>query len=632
MSRGGRASSPFSGRGTADAGVRRFPALLDSDERLRKNLSALRVSHPRLAASVATASTKGVRVFLRPDGAWTGELDGVPLHSPRGPTAEVEADLGRLKCAPYEGVVLYGTALGEGLREILGESRRPVFVYEPELRLLRILLGRLDLSNALLGGRLVLTSDLSEITGFMAAHVSRSRGGVRIPILPMAYHATVRRWELQAFMQEVYDLGQFWASFHVVRRLVSQELSNATQLARLGPASLLRGCHTGGGCLIVGAGPSLDLSYSALRTAARRALVIAADAALKPLLEQGVRPDLVLSDEGQIDVSFFYEGLPIPRRTSVVSALHVSPRVFGVRHGEKLVYLSVRSPLAAVLESHGQSAGALQNGASVTCAAVSLAQLMGCKTFVLVGQDHAPSRTHSHARGCRVSWPVDPSIFEGRNPPLGRARGLRGGEVVSTPQLCMSLRWLERFGRANSRSLRLFNGSGGGALIRGFETIELRESLRFLQGRPAKHWRRGPRSPQVGPPTALGLSCWLEEAASSVEAGRGKIELMRAGLSAGLRIGGRNASDLRVGRTLHDLGRFFRSNPVIDRAVAGRAHLKHVRETSRFCSASQVSSEIQSEKLRGFMDILVQTCVWLPAELRGAGRTLAEEARGRVGR
>ena len=51
--------------------------------------------------------------------------------------------------------------------------------------------------------------------------------------------------------------------------------------------------------MIVGAGPSLDDSLAALARSRDRAVVLAADTALRPLLAAGIRPDIVAAVDPQ---------------------------------------------------------------------------------------------------------------------------------------------------------------------------------------------------------------------------------------------------------------------------------------------------------------------------------------------
>jgi len=79
--------------------------------------------------------------------------------------------------------------------------------------------------------------------------------------------------------------------------------------AKLGVSQLVQSA-VGVPSIVVGIGPSLDESIKYLSEASGKALIIATDAAFRPLMAKGVRPDLVLSFDCKPEQGLLWQSVP----------------------------------------------------------------------------------------------------------------------------------------------------------------------------------------------------------------------------------------------------------------------------------------------------------------------------------
>lgn len=91
--------------------------------------------------------------------------------------------------------------------------------------------------------------------------------------------------------------------------------ANLPVLKRDPDAATLAQIHSQPQAYVIGAGPTLEDHYSFLaqerqKALGKRPLFIAVDTALKPLLSQGINPDIVISIEKDITIAHFPEALP----------------------------------------------------------------------------------------------------------------------------------------------------------------------------------------------------------------------------------------------------------------------------------------------------------------------------------
>lgn len=149
----------------------------------------------------------------------------------------------------------------------------------------------------------------------------------------------------------------------------------------------LKNAFKGLPALVVGAGPSLDKHLKQIKQQNDKFVVIAADAALKPLIQAGIRVDYTTSIERLNDYQKpFFEGLG-PISTELVAFPVVLPSQFKLFPGQiRLVYRNYS--YFAYFEKNWPK-GILKCGGSTSHLAVRLADWMGCSKIILIGIDSA---------------------------------------------------------------------------------------------------------------------------------------------------------------------------------------------------------------------------------------------------
>ena len=173
------------------------------------------------------------------------------------------------------------------------------------------------------------------------------------------------------------------------RKTTFNVLDNLVAYAASPDLSRLKGVYGGKPAVIVSAGPSLQRNIGQLRDAAGRAVVIAVQTTLRPLLEAGVVPDFVTALDHHEISSRFYENLPPDLATELVAEPKVSRKVLDAWlsvPGRKLTLLGNDTAESLLRELRLNKTG-LPAGATVAHLAFSLAEHLGCATAILVGQD-----------------------------------------------------------------------------------------------------------------------------------------------------------------------------------------------------------------------------------------------------
>jgi hypothetical protein len=415
-------------------------------------------------------------------------LRGVTVHSPDDPAAEaaswVKEVVGRWQGGggTPELALVFGLGLGWHVRRL--KELFPgltVAVFEPE----RGFLPTFERYNVLgLSDVPKIFTDQAEFDRYVSKEVVYGEGAFPLLMVTPGYH---RAFPAEA--RRVMDrVGEEVTRLKVITKTRKATMSafmdnlveNAWLAPRLPDLMLLKGRFMPRPAFAVGAGPSLTQNGALLRDVGPRGLVIAAAAALKPLLRLGVSPDVVVVIESS-DTSRFLKLTDGERKilkpgTVLAAAAGGHPAHFRAEGFEKaLFHLSGGE---AQLLSQGYF---LPQGGNAGTACFALAYVWGLSPVILVGQDQAYLGPQLHAEGT-VDSVVEPDRFDSIRVP-----GIGGAAVESNTGLAASVNWLAEAAaliRSKGRGPRLINSSAQGASVRGFDEIPLEIVMNGLPDQP----------------------------------------------------------------------------------------------------------------------------------------------------
>ncbi|PWY38012.1 motility associated factor glycosyltransferase family protein [Pseudomonas sp. RW409] len=419
-------------------------------ESFEGNAQAIQARWPRLLERLLAEDSAGLQADLVEGLGSTLSISGIQLTSRHDRTAEARTQAASLP-ADSPVIHLYGTGLGD-LQQILLENpalqRLQVHILNGAV--FALVLQLLDQQAWLNDPRVELgyAGDLAEIQLPFFALPSEL-------VLADDYNAKIRD-RLVSEVHLAFNNRDFVAdSPEVTLRLQS----SAELVASDSDVAQLFGTQPGREVFVIATGPSLERHFERLReirAQARRPLFICVDTAYRPLLKQGIEPDIVVSIDHRIS------GLHLPPEKSAAITLvylpMVDPQILALWQGPRYVGYSA-SPIYARMREQLPKAQ-LYVGGSVIHPAVDLAVKMGAEQVTLFGADFAFPMNKTHA-----GW-LDGEL----GPQLGAARHwvLDGhGQRVRTQLNFRSyLCELERFIAGHPR-VRFYNSSRDGAMIAG---------------------------------------------------------------------------------------------------------------------------------------------------------------------
>jgi len=371
------------------------------------NMSRLWRHDPRLAlaidevppdASLAlTPSKKG------PMTAVVAAQDGrkLFLHSRYDPQQEARDFCKNLDKTEAYCVILSGFGLGyhvKALFEAYGDEI-VVVVSEPDLVTLKTAFEQTDLTRELDTGRLEILTGLAKSTLHerLGRHGTMLMLGTLFAVPPVARDHNVEFHN--SCRQAITDYAAFakMSLLTLVRNAAITCRNIANNLPTYvctPPADLLRRAFVGCPAILVAAGPSLAKNIDQLQALQDKAVIIAAQTTLRPLLGRGIKPHFVTSLDFSDLSKQFFENVEIPDELVLVAEPKASWHVVDVfrgtsaMNGHRVILLDNEFAHRCVGEGLAKRTP-MEAGATVMHLAFYLAQWLGCDPIIFVGQDLA---------------------------------------------------------------------------------------------------------------------------------------------------------------------------------------------------------------------------------------------------
>ncbi len=477
---------------------------------LENNLVALGVSSPRLAGLIRqTAARADVEFAMTDEGVLSATAGGRAVCSRRRPLEEARRLVETVDVAAAAGVVVQGFGLGHHVRAMLERLNRTgvVFVFEPDLGLLRAVLERVDHSGWLVSRNVVFLTD-AEDTGAISEATRGCEGLLAMGVKFLEHPADRARLGEKAVRFAANFAGVYRAvRTTVVTTLMQSEvtlrnlLMNVDRYATCAGVKDLEGAAKGRPAIVVSAGPSLKRNIDLLaRPGVRdRFVIIAVQTVLKQLLARGIKPHFVTALDHHEISRRFYEGLSAAdvEGVTLIAEPKVNPAVLEVFPGR------VRMPADWLPGSNCPSLddllgeglrremGMLPAGATVAHLAYYVARFMGCDPVILVGQDLGFTDGQYYSAGAAIHqvWSGELNSFRtlemmewerivrGRSH-LHRATDHLGRFIYTDEQMATYRVQFERDFKADGeRGLRVIDATEGGVAKQGAEVMTLAAAL-----------------------------------------------------------------------------------------------------------------------------------------------------------
>ena len=261
--------------------------------------------------------------------------------------------------------------------------------------------------------------------------------------------------------------------------------------------------------VIISPGPSLDKNIKQLRKLKNKALLIAPAQSILALEKEGINPDIVVVADPQ-NLMYLFENYDASKFGALLIGVACQPELVE-KYKEKVITFNVNGPLDGWVSDIFNDVNYRGACGSVSSMAFLLSSVLNCDPIILVGQDLSFTNGKQYSKGS-ADGSMDVSIDEEKktftlqnitkgllemNPeaiekhpidtPHGQILtlpGYYGGEVHTNSGYAMFHAEFERLAQINldaKSDLRLLNCTEGGAFIKGFEHVPLKEAIEIIK-------------------------------------------------------------------------------------------------------------------------------------------------------
>jgi len=419
-----------------------------------------------------------------PDGLTVTTADGraVAIHRADDPVAAAHAIAARLVEQGAPSVLI---VIGPGLGYLLDAIEQTplstkVLALEPLAAVARAMLSRRDWSHWLTSGRLTLLVGPDYHGAAEAWRLFKPSDGrpgiIMSPVIGQEFPAEADR--AKAVVRQI--LGGVRSNVEARRqfagRYLLNTLANLPAIASEGDVRALDNVFAGAPAVVVDAGPSLDRHLAWLASLDGRALIIAVDTALRPLLAAGIGPHVVVAVDPSPHNARHLTHPGNTRGVWLVAEGSLDPRVIAPFMQRTFTFrISDHEPWPWLV-SLGADRGHLRACGSVLTTAFDLACVAGCDPIVFAGADltcpGGPPRCRDtvsdtgwrDVRSDEDRVKVTARLFAEPSHPV--VRDVHGRDVYTTPHHVRFRDWIVcRAAEVGDR--RIANVTGAGILYGG---------------------------------------------------------------------------------------------------------------------------------------------------------------------
>lgn len=233
--------------------------------------------------------------------------------------------------------------------------------------------------------------------------------------------------------------------------------------------NLLKDMYKNKTAVVVSAGPSLDKNIKELKGKEENIVIICSVRTLKPLLENGIKPDFICAiDQGDImyGMAKEYFNLDVPIVYYEYTNFNFMKHYLGPK-----IFFTAEYAKVPTEKLTGINVDSLAQGGSVAHTALEFSVYLGCSTVIFIGQDLAYTDNKFHSDSSKLedesyNLKVNEIVVEGIN----------GGNVKTNYMLNKFRLFLEEQ-ILEYKNVKFVNATEGGAKIKGAQAEILKEAL-----------------------------------------------------------------------------------------------------------------------------------------------------------
>ena len=448
-------------------------------------------------------------------------LDNTEIHSNSGAIEEAKKIASSIQDKKDSIRIIYGLGLGYLADEIANKVKiGKIIIYEPNLDILKVVLSIASI-DALFMENVILCQDIETFSKNIKNYVNE-KSDISVTFLNSyknLYFDDIKNLlETAQKIQGEYK-GNLNTYYKKAPSAINSTFSNLKKIISNPDISELKNIYKGKTALVISAGPSLAENIEIIKNNQDKFIIFAVGAALKLLASNNIKPDFVVNIETFSTLAQFQN--TDTKNCYMILEAYSTPHVMVLESKKTFNYISKGNFINDWLRDMLNIKNEVKSYGTVSYSALSSAFLMGFNKIIIIGQDLAYKKGACYAKGSQYesleyiflkeqnkfmvrthnlkeyaksfetkylteqeALKVAKKSIEQINKNLTSVLGQDGTMLPSKNDYAIFIKIFENCAiefKKQNPSLKLINSSSNGALIKGFENIELKEVVNELE-------------------------------------------------------------------------------------------------------------------------------------------------------
>ncbi len=481
-----RKKKPYSNKTVHQATVNK-PPVVGEDYAFAANMKALEENYPQIAELIKNTAEEEYQFVRTGEGRLPNLLDrkdNTYYYNPQNPWQDVENQILSLNLKNARLAIFLGLGLGYELvyfykNMMENQLTHYILVVQKNLEVFKAALRSFNFEALIRNSRVhfLVAQPEESLYTILRNYLAEDHKFVLIKAAKPLYHPSAFRYDKEYYLRFLQILRD--AAKHQTTHFgndpydsligIENMLSNLREIVYNPGIKLLYDKFRNKPAIVVATGPSLNKNKHLLKGLENKALLIAADASLRVMIEMGVKPHLVTSLERNLPTVRLLEGFTGEQLENVFLAacpvvrnecyqVYPGPRIMVYRDYDHFRWLNIDKGILKIQLSAGNMA-------------FKLAEALGCNPIILIGQDLSFARDgRTHADGTPFG--------EKQNPDKFRKLEVMGndGLPILTHEVWYSFIKSYELDLSNYKGICI-NSTEGGAYIQGTEIMTFKEAI-----------------------------------------------------------------------------------------------------------------------------------------------------------
>lgn len=456
----------------------------------QKNINALQIINKNLANLLKTISLEDAAKNIVTTNAKSNDIvilyKNIPLDGINNPIQEAKETYQNKIPNDLEKndlIILFGLGLGYLPKRSYISTEAKIFIYEPNIEIIRFVLEYVDFTEMFIDKRFYLTNNLNELLDKITL---RYLPKDKIEILYNAPYALFAQKELLELTTSIVSLCEIKLSdvktiSNLSKIWTKNIIKNIPFLKNSCPINFLKNKFSGKTALILAAGPSLKSNINKIKANREKFVIFAVNKVIDYLYKNEITPDFIVFLDAQYIEYSFSVPLEYFKNINIISSIRAQNNTYNIKSKNHFTLFSENEPFSAILSKNYPQEIELAEGVGTAVGtAYFAAKILGFSNIIFAGLDLALKDENAYADDSKIKKISDNTIVINRmRKKIKYVKSFDNKKIPTRDDYALFIQQLSEIFKKDNQT-KLYNITDFGAFIEGMEYTSLDNILTNL--------------------------------------------------------------------------------------------------------------------------------------------------------